>query len=177
MCYNTTQGEMIMKNNVGWTSEYRRKKFEKRYKKDTEFKPLTPITEVTTELNSPKTIAVMLDVEGTCDNIDDEKAKAFMMSIDAIRNKFGAKYGTISLSTHSNNSREMKRILTILSRNLSKDIEIGINFFFGGTYDFESDREIMMEPNFNRNKVSTFMCHYINTLGIQMPGMYLSTIT
>lgn len=155
-----------MKNAYGWTSEYRRKKFEERYKK----RPVPLVEEHRLEppLELPcisKTIAVMLDIEGTCDGIDDETAKLFVRSLDVIRKKFVANYGTISISTHANNTREMKKILDILARNLVGNIKIGTCFFYGGFYDYASDRETIVNPHFNLDKVVTFATNYVNTLG------------
>lgn len=151
-----------MKNAYGWTSEYRRKKFEERYKK----RPIPLVEEH--RLEPPcisKTIAVMLDIEGTCDGIDDETARLFVRSLEVIRKKFGARYGTISISTHANNTREMKKILEILSRNLVGCIKIGTCFFYGGFYGYETDRETIVSPHFNLDKVATFATNYVNTLG------------
>ncbi|HBA37913.1 MAG TPA: hypothetical protein DCY94_04250, partial [Firmicutes bacterium] len=54
-------------------------------------------------------------------------------------------------------------IQAVLSRNLSKDIKIGISFFLGGIYDFGIDTETTINPNFNLDKVRTFMNYYVNT--------------
>lgn len=116
----------------------------------------------TLEGQIPKTIAVMLDLEGTSDFIDDEKAKKFITQLDALRKKFGAKTATISISTHYNSSDIMQEALEILARNLSNYIKIGLNFFYGGIYDYDKKEEILKEFSFNSDKVKTFESYYVN---------------
>ncbi len=107
----------------------------------------------------------MLDVEGTLNGIDDEKARLFIRSLDVIRKKFQADYGTIAISTHANNAREIKRVIDIFLRNLSDSIKIGTSFFCGGVYDYKENREISRHPRFNFDKVTTFKSYYVNSFG------------
>lgn len=111
----------------------------------------------------PKTISVLLDIEGTCDFIDDDKAQVFMQQLNYIRKKFCASYATISLSTHFNNVVAMKEVLDVLARNLSNNIEIGMSFYLGGMYDYKNDQVIPISREFNRDKVKTFANYYIDT--------------
>lgn len=110
----------------------------------------------------PKTIAVLLDLEGTSDFINDEKAKLFIQQLDLIREKFGADLGTISISTHFHDSSDMKRVLEILSRNTTENIKIGLNFYYGGVYNFDENIDIPQDYNFNQDKVGTFDYYYVN---------------
>ena len=112
--------------------------------------------------NIPKTIAVLLDLEGTCDFIDDQKAKMFVQQLDDIRIKFGAELGTVSISTHFRDSSIMKDVLEILSRNTMPNIKIGLNFYYGGIYDFDKKIEIPQGYSFNRDKIATFDYYYVN---------------
>lgn len=148
-----------MKNSYGWNSEYRRKKFEKRYRE--KYKPLK--MEPLRTCVFPNTIAVMLDIEGTCDNIDDGKAREFVRMLDEIRKKFEAASGLICISTHCINSRKIKKVLEVISRNLSSTISIGTSYFYGGTYDFASGEETTVHPTFNLDKVGTFMENYVKS--------------
>lgn len=154
-----------MKKQYGWVSEYQRKKFLERQKLQQEKKSLGYL-EYDDGFKSPKTIAVMLDLDGTCDFIDDEKAQIFISQIDLLRKKFGAKLATISISTHYDSSDRMQKVLEILSRNLSEHIKIGLNFFYGGIYDYEKNKDNMQEYGFNQNKVKTFDSYYVNCLGM-----------
>ncbi len=148
-----------MKNSCGWTSEYRRKKFEKRYYNQPD-KDLLPLNHLAIQ----RSISILLDIQGTCDNIDDEKAKRFVLYLDRLRKKFKADYVTISISTHYTDGREIKNILDIISRNLISNIRIGDNFFLGGIYNYDSDKEISVFPNFNYDKIETFLINLV-TLG------------
>lgn len=149
-----------MKKVDSWSSEYRKKKFydNQRYKKEKNFfegwsKPI------------PKTISVMLDLEDTCDYIDDDKAAYFIKQLDEIRKQFCADYATISISTHYDSSDSMREVLDILSRNLTKNVKIGMNFYYGGRYDYENDVDIYEAYNFNSRKVETFKDYCVDDIG------------
>lgn len=150
-----------MKNQYGWVSEYRRKKFldGQKLRKEKQFLEHYRDNSV---LNIPKTIAVMLDLDGTSDYINDEKAKTFINQLEIIKRKFGAQKGTISISTHYSNSDRMQEVLDTISRNLSNNIEIGINFYYGGTYDYEKKENTYQGQNFNSSKLETFCEYYVN---------------
>ena len=151
-----------MKKQYGWVSEYRRKKFFENQKLRKEKEMLNFVGNVVTLDN--KTIAVMLDLEGTVDYIDDEKAKQFIKQIDILRKKFCAKTATISISTHYDNSNEIKKVLDFFSRNLSNCTRIGISFYYGGTYDYDKNDDSFKGYNFNQDKVETFCSYYINNM-------------
>ncbi len=154
-----------MKKQYGWVSEYQRKKFFERQKLQREKGSLKAL-EYDDGFKSPKTIAIMLDLDGTCDFIDDEKAQIFISQIDLLRKKFDAKIATISISTHYDDSTKMQQVLDILSRNLSSCIKIGLNFFYGGIYDYDKKEENLQEYSFNQNKVKTFDRYYVNCIGM-----------
>ena len=150
-----------MKKHFGWVSEYQKKKFYERQKLKKE-KEFFQSFESKNDVELPKTIAVMLDLDGTCDFLNDSKAKIFIAQLDKLQKKFEAKKATISISTHHHNSDKMHEPLKILSRNLTHGIEIGINFFYGGIYDYEKQEEIEQGYNFNHDKVKTFDTYYIS---------------
>lgn len=122
----------------------------------------------------PKTIAIMLDLDGTCDFIDDEKTKIFMTQLDILRKKFEAELATISISTHNYSSENMREVLGILSHNLSDYIKIGINFFYGGIYDYDKKKEVIKGYNFNQDKVKTFDRYYVSD--IEMNNQWFAII-
>lgn len=153
-----------MKNGQNhWVSEYRRRKFMERQKK----KPMdTAISYLDiTPLKVPTEIAVMLDLDGTVDCIDDEKAKRFQTQLDLIRQKFASDTAFIAISTHYEDSVKMKKVLDIFARTLLPNIKIGMSFYFGGMYDYEKDLDIPCSFGFNRDKVATFDNYYNETLG------------
>lgn len=146
----------------GWVSEYRRQKFLERQKKpfkDLEIHYLAPPL-----LKMPTTIAVMLDLDGTINGINDEKASAFVKQLDYIRQKFKAEEGFISISTHYDNSSKIKENLDILARNLSSTIKIGMSFYYGGTYDYEKNCDTACGMRFNHDKVETFTSYYVHDI-------------
>ena len=115
-------------------------------------------------INKTKTIAVLLDLEGTSDFIDDQKAQIFIQQLDVIRQKFGAELGTISISTHFCDSNVMRDVLEILARNTTDNIKIGYNFYYGGIYDFTQRIDIPQRYGFNEDKVATFDSFYVNNI-------------
>lgn len=153
-----------MKKQDGWVSEYRKKKFYERQ----EIKKIKEMNENSLDdclyPNSMKTISVMLDLDGTSDGIDDEKARLFIKQLDFIRMKFNAEKCTISISTHYSDEERIKPVLDILSRNLPKGVEIGLSFFYGGMYNYDTDQTTVLEHNFNRDKVKTFDGFYVHDL-------------
>lgn len=110
--------------------------------------------------DKPKTIAVLLDLEGTSDFIDDEKAKLFVEYLDCIRKQIGADFGTISISTHYHDSSVMRNVLEVLGRNTTNNIKIGLNFYYGGIFDFYNKCDIPQGYSFNRDKIATFEHFY-----------------
>ncbi len=146
-----------MKNPDSWNSEFRKTRFYEKQEEKRNKKYLI------TRQFIPKTIAVMLDLDGTTDFIDDKKAKLFIKQLELIKAKFKAQLGTISISTHYRDPSKMQSTLDILARHLTKHIKIDINFFYGGIYDYNKKEIIYQETNFNSNKVNTFYDYHINT--------------
>jgi len=145
-----------MKKIDSWQSEFRKVRFYENQQKAKEKESLKkPIHQ-----QIPTTIAVMLDIEGTCDHIDDKKASLFVKQLELIRKKYKADRAIISMSTHAADSIKMKEPLDILNRNLSEKIEIGLNFFYGGIYDYQKDEELWEENSFNLDKAKTFTDYY-----------------
>lgn len=129
--------------------------------KKVEEEPTIEIISLKRNQEKKKTIAIMLDIANTSNNINDDKAQVFMKQVEYLRRKFDADVATISISTHFSDSKEIKYILSVLERNLTENIKIGISFFMGGTYDLESDQEDKYYSDFNKDKVDTFDKYYI----------------
>lgn len=115
-----------------------------------------------TNFVAPKSIAVMLDLDGTTDFIDKGKAQIFINQLKVLQKKFNADYGTISISTHHRDADEMMDILHLLAKQLPKTLKIGDNFYYGGIYDYNQRLDICKEYKFNANKVDTFDKHYVS---------------
>ena len=119
-----------------------------------------------TNFIAPKTIAVMLDLDGTTDFIDNEKIRIFLNQLKYLKKKFNADYGTISISTHHRDADEMIDVLNLLAEELPKTIKIGDNFYYGGIYDYNQKLSIPKEHKFNTNKVNTFDTYYVNNQNV-----------
>lgn len=145
-----------MRKKDSWSSQYRKKKFYERqdYKW---LKANLKDSNIIEEVRLPRKISVMLDLDGTTDNIDDWKAKIFFEQLEFIRKKFEADYGTVSISTHYRSGKVMDNVLEVVERNLPEEFRIGLNFFYEGTYSYPDQVEIIRHPEFNANKVETFI--------------------
>lgn len=161
-----------MKKIDSWSSEFRKKRFYenkeiKNIKREEEYWKKVYNTPFESPQKIDKTIAVMLDLDGTCDNIDDIKASVFISQLEVLRKKFGTDYCTISISTHANNPNKIIGVLDILSRNLIENIRIGTSFYYGGRYHYDTKSDIGVNPNFNHKKVDTFVAWYVNNLPLE----------
>lgn len=67
--------------------------------------------------------------------------------------------------SHYNDPNKIIGVLDILSRNLNKHTKIGINFFYGGKYNYDKKESITEDYSFNRDKVKTFYSYYVSALG------------
>lgn len=166
-----------MKKQYGWVSEYQQRKFFESREAIRERKLARKSLDVVgvkeesklivtksdyENLDNNKTIAVMLDLEGTVDYLDDSKAKIFINQLDLLRKKFGAKKGIISISTFSTHPQKIKEAFDILSPHLIDSIEIGTSFYYSGVYDYAKDMGTFKEYGFNLDKVKTFTSYYVN---------------
>lgn len=154
-----------MKKKDSWDSEFRKKRFYERQsrkalKKEIESRKGSSSKEIE---RVPSSIAIMLDLDGTADNIDDIKAQKFMTQLEYLIKNFNVDYGTISISTYYRTGAVMTDVLEVLNRNLTDNVKLGFNFFYGGTYDYLQDVEIMRHPEFNSDKVETFTSYYDNS--------------
>lgn len=152
-----------MKNEDNWNSQFRKQRFYKNQMERKE-KKLYQYEKVVTD--SPKRrekiITILLDLQGTCNFIDNDKAKYFIKQINKIKNKFMADSAIICISTHDPDSRGMKKVFDIIRPHLPSHTKIGTSFFYEGTYDYNTDTEICRKPSFNSHKLDTFKDYYIN---------------
>ena len=82
-------------------------------------------------------INILLDLDGTCDNIDSDLARIFILKLDKVRRYFNAELTLISISTHYSDPSRIKMILDLLTSNINDKIDIGPNFYYGGIYDYK----------------------------------------
>ena len=152
-----------MKKNDSWNSEFRKKRFyENQEIKNIKYWHNYAKNHKLSK-NIDKTIAVLLELNESCINIDDDKAIVFIYQLDVIRKKFEADYCTISVSTTDNNSNRIVNVLDILSRNLTKNIKIGTSFYDEGKYYYDTKTDIF-EPKsvLLNNSLEKFLDTYVN---------------
>jgi hypothetical protein len=106
----------------------------------------------------------MLDISGTCDNINTLKIEIFLNKLNYLCTKFFADKIIISLSTHFSNCESIKEMLNLFNSCLDDNTIIGTSFYLGGTYDYYSNTDTYIGFGFNSDKVSTFDRYFINNL-------------
>jgi hypothetical protein len=132
------------------------------YKKALQYQGKKVMNRILSNSYLDNSIAVMLDLEGTSNDINSESASIFIKELDTIRKILGAKYCYICLSTHSGSIDKVKNILNCISKFTNKNIIIGRSFLYGSSYDFDSDILNNEGCFFNTNKIETFKKYYLN---------------
>lgn len=107
-------------------------------------------------------INILLDLDGTCDNIDSDLVRIFSLELDKLRRYFNADITLISISTHYSDPSKIKTTLDLINQNLSNTTNIGPNFYYGGIYDYKSNSIKLEEKGFNTDKIKTFKDYYLN---------------
>lgn len=151
-----------------WDSEFRKKRFyenQRRKALKENFEDISSVNHFLIDIPVPiipRSIAIMLDLEGTCDKIKDEEAKIFLKQVDTIRRQFGEEKAYICISTQSSSSKEIKRVFDILNNYKNDDVILDTSFILGGVYDYRYDSVTPMGFCFNANKIQTFKDYYLN---------------
>lgn len=168
-----------MQKKDSWDSEFRKKRFYERQRikkrkkyleqhNDNIFLKEHKVIPCDNSLfKKTKQIAIMLDLEGTSEKMNEKTAEVFVKQLDFIRKKFKADVGTISISTQARDSIKMQNILNILEHHTTDKIKIGLCFYYGGIYDFDEKMDDLQEFGFNANKVSTFASFYLRDFLIE----------
>lgn len=154
-----------MKKNYTWVSPYQQQKFLNRQKKKIEERERSYQSVPFLDSQKEKVIAILLDVQGTLDNLDDEKAKMFMQQVHLLRKKFQANKAILNVSSHLYVPRPMIPYLEILHRNLLPNIVLDDATYLYGTYHFETGEEheepiSSNTPPYNYDKISVFKNKY-----------------
>lgn len=154
-----------------WDSEFRKKRFydnqrckslKGNIKNDTLSNPISNYLRTNQRvLIIPRSIAIMLDLEKTSNNITDKEAEIFMKQVDTLRKQFGEQKAYICVSTHSSSSTHVKMVLDILNKYRNENIIFGLSFVFGGVYSYKFDNITPMGFLYNKNKVETFIDYYL----------------
>lgn len=158
-----------MKKKDSWTSEFRKKRFyENRERKALKaylnnvnvFNPMRVVN--SKPFIIPKSIAIMLDLDGTSNRIDSKTAELFMKQVDALRVQFGEEKAYICISTHAHGYEPIKRVMDELNAFATEGIVLSRSFYYGGMYDYVTDSNFPMGIPFNLNKIETFQKSYID---------------
>ncbi|MDE6292530.1 MAG: hypothetical protein K2L98_02485, partial [Bacilli bacterium] len=158
-----------MKKRDSWDSEFRKRKFYKNQELKALKKylmggnPYDPIRILkSTPLIIPKSIAIMLDLDGTSNRIDSTTAELFMKQVDTLRIQFGGEKAYICISTHAHGYEKIKYVMDELNAFAKEGIVLSRSFYYGGMYDYVTDSSFPMGIPFNMNKVETFQKTYID---------------
>lgn len=153
-----------MKREWSWTSSFRQKRFQENQqrKKEKEFYGKRLTASESKEISKKGLFVILLDLEGVCSDIDESTAKLFANQLEALRKKFDCEKVMISISTHYNSSTPIKKVFTILAPYLSSSIQIGISFFLNGIYNYQTDVENILGPQYNFDKLKTFREYYLS---------------
>lgn len=159
-----------MKKRDSWDSEFRKKRFydnqvKKALKKYNEQQESVFFPRVlsSTRVAVPKSIAIMLDLDGTSNWIENGTAEIFMKQVDTLREQFGGAKAYICISTHAHGSDPIKSVLDKLDPYANENIILANSFFYGGVYEYQTDTTYPMGGIFNMNKIKTFCEHYIKS--------------
>lgn len=157
-----------------WDSEFRKKRFYENQKrkylenKEEDISPINSILKSRKKTSIPRSIAIMLDLDGTCDKITDKEAEIFMKQVDTLRKQFGNQSAYICISTHSSTSTHIKMIFDILNKYRNENIIFGTSFIRGGEYSYSFDKITPMGFLYNSDKIETFADHYLTCLGLNI---------
>lgn len=121
--------------------------------------------------NRVKVIAIMLDVQGTIDEIDDEKAKTFMKQLHQLRIKYGANQVIINLSSHMHTPDSLIQYLEILHRNLTPHIILDSATYLYGEYKYETGVDDVKGFGYNLKKTELFENKYFGKYNVLCHGI------
>ena len=106
-----------MKKRDSWDSEFRKQRFyynreKKALKKYFDQMNSSSFASVlhTPRVKPKKSIAIMLDLDGTSNWIDDSTAEVFMKQVETLRKNFGEGKAFICISTHAHGSEAIKKV-------------------------------------------------------------------
>ncbi len=152
-----------------WDSQYRKKRFYEKQaikalkKENQAFEKDSFISVLRSEPKViPKSIAIMLDLDGTSNWMNESSAEIFMKQIDLLRKRFGNQKAYICISTHSSTPNNIKKVLDELNKFATDGIILGYSFYYGGLYDYQTDVSYYRSVPFNLNKIETFSDFYLN---------------
>lgn len=154
-----------------WDSEFRKKRFydnqrrkaEKKFNQQMDGAPLFPRVLQSDYVVNPKSIAIMLDLDGTSDWCDKSTAEIFIKQVDTLRKQFGGQKAYICISTHAHGFEPIKRVFDEMAPFLNDDIILSNSFYYGGMYIYSTNENYNMGVMFNMNKVQTFNDRYLES--------------
>ena len=111
-----------------------------------------------------KVIVIMLDLQGTLDEMTDENTQIFIAQLNQLRTKFAAQKALINISTHIDiPSKTLDKYMTILDHNLIPHIILDDATYLFGTYNFYTKEcQPLKDGQNNYNKTDIFEQRYLN---------------
>lgn len=149
-----------------WVSPYREKLFLESHNRNIE-----NFNDDLFEGNREKVIVIMLDVQGTIDGIDDEKAETFIKQLHKLRIKYGANKVIINMSSHMHTPNSLIKYLEILHRNLRPNIVLDTATYLFGEYNYETCEDEVKEFGYNLNKTDIFESKYFSKYNVLCHGI------
>ncbi len=155
-----------------WISPYREKKFLEAHRKRSELLGEDLLTD-----KRKTAVVIMLDLQGTIDNIDDEKSQIFMNQLHRIRLKYNANIAIINLSSHMHSVDRLIKYLEILHRNLKPNIILDDATYLYGTYNFETGCTEEKGFGYNLRKTEVFENNYFGKYKVLCHGIIDDSVT
>lgn len=149
-----------------WISPYREKKFLEAHRKKNELLGEELLTD-----KRKTAVVIMLDLQGTIDNIDYGKAQIFMNLLHKIRIKYNANIAIINLSSHMHSADGLIKYLEILHRNLKPNIILGDATYLYGTYNYETGCTEEKGFGYNLRKTEVFENTYFDKYKVLCHGI------
>lgn len=113
-------------------------------------------------LNKKQIIAIMLDVQGTLDGMNEKNASLFMDQLDILIRKFLVDKAIISISSHVYTTEPIKKYADIIKKVLRPGIELGKCYYMSGIYNPNSDETIEKGFGYNIDKTFRFSEEYLS---------------
>lgn len=114
-----------------------------------------------------KIVAIMLDLQGTLDGLEEENAKIFMHQVECLVDLFKADKAILVLSSHVYTPKPFYKSIDLLEKVHSSKVQLGICNYLNGDYNPETREVRMIEPMYNVNKFQVFSNVYLTNKDVE----------
>lgn len=150
-----------MKDNYNGLSKFQN---EKRIKKQRQKERDIEVSEIENNIlikQSKRVIAIMLDIEGTINGIDNNKTKEFIKLLEKIKKQYNAVKVKICISTHDFTEDRLIALTQIIKPHLTSGIILDKSFYLDGMYDPKTEKIEILEHHYNYQKIDVFERQYL----------------